>query len=150
MTKESIKVIFVRLEVDGETCLGVLLADDGTVNRLGTGTVDNTDRVLFIGRSEEPLFARLREEIQPEWLSHPGEYDAPEKVGRTCTLRIILKADAGPEFGLCFRYGSESHGPPADICHFVTATVRLTDSWHESQQLLAAGSKKSKPWWKIR
>jgi hypothetical protein len=149
MTKESIKVIFVKLEVDGKPSLAVLLAEDGDVNRLGAGTVDNTDEVLFIGRSEEPLFARLREEVQPEWLSLPGEYDAAEKVGRTCALTIILKAAAGPEFVLCFRYGSESLGPPADISHFVTEAVRLTDPWYESLKLVAGGSKKSKPWWKI-
>jgi len=65
-------------------------------------------------------------------------------------LTIILKADAGPEFHLRFRYGSESQGPPADICHFVAEAVRLTDLWLESQKLVAGGSKKSKPWWKIR
>ena len=78
ITKESIKVIFVELEIDGKPSLAVLLADDGLVNRLGTGAVDNTERDLFVGRADEPLFAQLRDKVQPEWLSHPGAYDVPE------------------------------------------------------------------------
>ena len=149
MTKESIKGIFVELEIDGKPSLVILLADDGLVNRLGSGTVDNTERDLFIGRANEPLFAQLRDKVQPEWLSHPGAYDVPEKVGRTCELRIILKASASPEFGLRFRYGSESQGPPGDICQFVAEAVRLTDSWYEEQKVIAGGLKRAKAWWKI-
>jgi len=52
ITKESIKVIFVELEIDGKPSLAVLLADDGLVNRLGTGAVDNTERDLFVGRAD--------------------------------------------------------------------------------------------------
>ena len=103
MTKESIKAIFVELEIDGKQSLAVLLADDGLVNRLGTGAVDNTERDLFIGRANEPLFAQLRDKVQPEWMLHPGAYDVSEKAGRTCTLRIILQPSAGPELGLLFR-----------------------------------------------
>ncbi len=149
MTKESIKVIFVALEVDGMPSLGILLGDDGHVNRLGSGTVDNTDRGFFIGRADTPLFAQLRDKVQPEWLSHPGAYDVPEKAGRTCELIIILKASEGPEFVSRFRYGSESQGPPAEICQFVAEAVRLTDSWYEDQKHMAGLLKKAKPWWKI-
>ena len=94
MTKESIKVIFVTLEIDGKPSLAILLTHEGLVNRMGSGTVDNTERDLFIGRANEPLFAQLRDKVQPEWLLHPGAYDVPEKVGRTCELSIILKASA--------------------------------------------------------
>src|SRR5258705_7694801 len=66
MTKESIKAIFVELEIDGKQSLAVLLVDDGLVNRLGTGAVDNTERDLFIGRANESLFAQLRDKVQPE------------------------------------------------------------------------------------
>ena len=149
ITKESIKVIFVELEIDGKPSLAVLLADDGLVNRLGTGAVDNTERDLFVGRADEPLFAQLRDKVQPEWLSHPGAYDVPEKAGRTCTLTIILKPSAGPESGLRFRYGSKSQGPPDDICRFVAEAVRLTNSWYEDQKLIAGGRTRAKPWWKI-
>ena len=34
---------------------------------------------------------------------------------------------AGQEAGWRFRYGSESDGPPDDICESVAEAVRLTD-----------------------
>jgi hypothetical protein len=40
-------------------------------------------------------------------------------------MRFVF--DAGREAGWRFRYGSESDGPPDDICEFVAEAVRLTD-----------------------
>ena len=110
LTKESIKIIFVDLEVNGKTSLFVLLADDGTVNRMGTGTADNTERELYIGLAKEPLFEQLRDMVQPDWMSLQGEYDIPEKEGLPCTLTILIAFGAGQEVGWRFRYGSESDG----------------------------------------
>ncbi len=157
MTKESIKAIFVDLEVNGQMSLFVLLADDRSVNRIGRGTADNTERDLYIGYAEEPLFEQLRDKVQPDWLSLQGEYDIPEKEGLPCTLTIRFVCGAGQEAGWRFRYGSESDGPPDDICEFVAEAVRLTDPWYEHQKLLPGvpaseigGSvKRAKPWWKI-
>jgi hypothetical protein len=157
-TKESIKAISVDLEVNGKPSLFILLADDGTVNRLGTGTADNTERDLYIGLAEEPLFEQLRDEVQPDWISLQGEYDVPGKEGLPCTLTILFACGADQDAGWRFRYGSESDGPPDDMCEFVAEAVRLTDPWYERQKLLAAGVpapdlvrslKRAKPWWKI-
>jgi hypothetical protein len=148
MTRESIKIIFVKLEVDGQPSLAVLLGDDGSVNRMGTGAVDNTEQALFIGVTDEPLFAQLHAMVRPEWLSHSGGYEIPNRAGRTCTLLVIFKASDGAELSLGFRYGSESQGPPADICQFVGEAVRLTDSWLEKQPSRRS-EKPSKPAWKF-
>jgi len=150
LTKGSIKGILLDLEVEGAQSLFVLLADDGAVNRLGTGTVDNDERDLFIGLAEEPMFEQLRDKFQPEWMSRDGEYDVVDKEGRTCTLTIIVTFDGGRELSWRFRYGSESNGPPDDICEFVAAAVRLTEPWYQDQKLIAAsGPRTSKPWWKF-
>src|SRR6478672_8524504 len=97
MTKDSIQVILVELRVDDECSLFVLLAEDGLVNRQGSGAVDNSERTLFIGRAKEPLFAQLRNKVQPEWMAHQGTYDIPEKAGRTCTLTIFFRHGDGGE-----------------------------------------------------
>jgi hypothetical protein len=149
MNSESIKAIMVELEVESRQSLFVLLTDDGLVNRLGTGAVDNAERSLFIGHTNEPLFAELRAKVQPEWMSHQGAYDVGKKAGRTCTLTIMFKDTEGQEGGFRFRYGSKSEGPPGDICQFVAEAVRLTDPWYEDQKLMAGGPKRTKPWWKI-
>jgi len=136
MMKDSIQAILVELRVDDECSLFVLLAEDGLVNRQGTGTVDNSERTLFVGRAKEPLFARLRNKIRPDWMAHQRAYDIPEKAGRICTLRILFRHGDGRETGFRFRYGSHSQGPPSDICDFVNAAVRLTDRWYEDQKVI--------------
>ena len=149
MTMESLRVIMVDLDVDGRQSLVVLLAEDGTVNRLGTGAVSNTERTFFIGRTNEALFAQLREQVEPEWIAHQGAYDVPDKKGSTCTLTIMFKHADGQENSFRFRYGSKSQGPPSDICQFVAEAVRLTDPWYEQQKVSAGGPARTKPWWKV-
>jgi hypothetical protein len=148
MTTDSIRIIFVKMEVDGRQNLCVLLAQDGLVNRLGTGTVNNSERDLFIGHTNEPLFTQLRDKLRPEWLAHGGTYDIPNKIGRTCTLTILVQDAGGQGYGVGFRYGSRSQGPPLDICQFVTEAVRLTDPWYEQQKSMVSGRPSTRPWWK--
>lgn len=148
MTPETINAIMVKLDVADRQALFIVLAHDGLVNRLGTGAVNNTENDLFIGRTNDPLFAQLRAQVRPEWMEHFGSYDVPSKAGSTCTLSVLFKAAGGDEGGLRFVYGSESQGPPGDICQFVTEAVRLTDPWYEKQKQMAANPKKDKPWWK--
>jgi hypothetical protein len=83
MAMESLRAIWIDLYVDAEQSLVVLLAEDRTVNRLGTGTLSNTERTLYIGLTNEPLFAQLRDKVDPAWIAHQGAYDVPEKKGRT-------------------------------------------------------------------
>ena len=82
MTTESIRIIFVKREVDSRQNLCVLLAQDGLVNRLGTGAVNSSERNFFIGHTNEPLFTQLRDKLQPEWVAYRRTYDIPNKRGR--------------------------------------------------------------------
>jgi hypothetical protein len=148
MTPELINAIIVKLDISDRQALFVLLANDGAVNRSGTGAVNNTDNDLFIGRTNDPLFEQLRAQIRPGWMDRLGSYDIPSKAGITCTLSVLFKTTEGEEGGVRFVYGSESQGPPGDICQFVTEAVRLTDPWYEKQKQLTAAPKKNKPWWR--
>jgi hypothetical protein len=93
--------------------------------------------------------------VRPGWLSDAleGEYDVRDKQGKTCLLTIQFVSGTGQEseeFGLSFRYGSESQGPPDDICEFVAAAVQLTDGWRERQGfIVSSGNRVNRPWWKI-
>jgi hypothetical protein len=146
MTPESINAIMVKLDIADRQALFIVLADDGLVNRLGTGAVNNTENDLFIGRTSEPLFAQLRAKVRPEWMDRFGSYDVASKTGSTCKLSVLFEAAEGEGGGVSFVYGSESQGPPGDICQFVTEAVRLTDPWYEKQKQTAANAKKDKPW----
>ena len=141
MNVDSIDAIMMKLDVADPQVLFVILAEDGLVNRLGTGAADNADNDLFIGRTDGPLFAQLRALVRPEWLELLGSYEVPTKVGSVCTLTVLFRAAGDAEGGLRFVYGSHSVGPPPDIRRFVTEAVRLTDPWHQKQKRMATGSR---------
>ena len=105
---------------------------------------------MFIGITKLPLFDRLREKVPQAWFSHLGGYEVPDQKGLPCELTIVMKHTDGQESGLVFRYGSESQGPPGDVCQFVTDAVAITSIWYEEQKkMIAKANVKSKPWWKF-
>jgi hypothetical protein len=147
----DISAVHITLEAGDKQALFILLAADGSINRLGTGSVANTDNDLFIGVTEEPLFAKLMGHLDDEMLKYMGGYDVPNQQGVPCKLSIGLSFANAEANGFGFRYGSESEGPPREIIQFVTAAVNLTDPWFRQQKKIVgkAESGRDKPWWKI-
>jgi hypothetical protein len=147
----DIAAVHITLEVGGKQALFILLAADGSINRLGTGLIDNTENSLFIGITKEPLFAKLMRHLNDEMLNYMGGYDVPDQRGVPCKLSIGLLFAHGDDNGFGFRYGSQSEGPPHEIVQFITAAVQLTDPWFERQKAMASRSKAGvkKPWWKF-
>jgi len=135
---ERFDKFLAALTIDGVQTLFVLLAQDGTVNRLGDGSVDCSDRDMFIGRSAEPLFTQFMVSVDPAIFAQAGSYDVPKKEGKVCELSLLfgLKNSDSSE-GFQFRYGSDSQGPPKEIRELVIKAVGLTDGWHAKQKLLA-------------
>jgi hypothetical protein len=43
----------------------------------------------------------------------------------------------GQELMTKWRYGSESQGPPPEVCQFVVDAVEATDPWFEQQKAMA-------------
>ena len=133
----DINAVSISLEIDDDTALFILLDDQGTINRMGTGAVNNQEKDLFIGLTEEPLFEKLKETMQDEMLNHMGGYDVPDKIGAECTLSIAFSFTNDEQNGFGFKYGSESDGPPYEIVQFVTAAVQLTAPWFQEQKEMA-------------
>lgn len=132
--------ILVTLLVGGEQSLFVMLGADGSINRVGTGAVDNAERDMFIGRTDPALFRELRDQITAELLAWCGQSRAdPEPRGAVCELTVGFKRASGEELLTVWRYGSESQGPPPEVGQFVVATVRATDPWFAQQQAMARG-----------
>jgi len=128
---QDITAILISIKVEDKPSLFILLAGDGTINRMGTGTRNNTERNLYIALTKEKYFEKLRSAVRPVWLEHQGVYDVPEKQGKLTELAILFAYKDGAEGGLTFLYGSTSQGPPADICDFITLAVNLTEPWYQ-------------------
>ena len=135
----DIQLVSITLEIDGKHALFVLLSADGTVNRLGTGAVNNTENDLFIGHSPEPLIEQAKQALTDEMLDYMGGYDAPDQKGPSCRLSISFQFANGDQNGFGFTYGAESDGPPHEIAQFVIAAVKATDPWFKEQKAMASG-----------
>jgi hypothetical protein len=131
----DIKAISVSLEVGSEKTLFILLSEDGTINRMGSGELSYADRKnLYVGRTNEPLFAKLRNRLDDEILRYMGRYDVPEKLGQICRFRIGLQFADHTSNGFEINYGSESKGPPQELLDFLHAAVEVTDPWYHGFQ----------------
>jgi hypothetical protein len=134
-TGDEFHGIMVTLLIDGEQSLFVMLGADGSINRVGTGAVDNTERDMFIGHTDPALFRGLRDQVTPELLAWCGQSRAdPEPRGQVCELTVGFKRASGEELLTAWRYGSESMGPPPEVGQLVVAAVRATDPWFAQQQ----------------
>ena len=140
----------ISLEVDEKQSLFILLAADGSINRLGTGKVNNKENDLFIGITTEPLLSELMMHLTDEMLQFMGGYEIPDQRGASCRLSIGLIFADGEQNGFGFSYGSKSKGPPYEIGEFVIAAVRVTDPWFQAQKrMVETSSNENKPWWKL-
>lgn len=134
---QSVNMIHIGLLIDSEPSLSIFLSEDGTIHRMGSGTLDTSDRTYCMGFTTEPYFTELKSRINPSWLGYQIQFDIPNKIGELVELSIIFSHDEGSESILLFLYGSESEGPPLDICDFVTCAVELTEPWFKDQKKLA-------------
>lgn len=137
-TGEVIAIVVV-LEVAGRQALLALLASDGTVNRMGSGRVDESDRDMFIGKTAPALFENLRSKITPGVIHFLGQrLAAPNPVGQPCELTVGLRYADGRDVASAWRYGSESHGPHPEIVEFVKQAVQITEPWFQKQKDMVA------------
>lgn len=98
---ESINGIMITLQVDSEQSLFILLAADGTVKRLGTGSVDNTEKYLCMGGSRQPLFDRLYSEVDESWFDHQGAsvcYCEVLLTSTRCLSKFVILRQPGKSY----------------------------------------------------
>ena len=148
----DIESVNISLKVEGTTVLFVLLANDGTINRIGTGSPQNTENDMFIGITGEPLFQRLLSHLTDDMLKYTGGYDVPDKEGPECRLSIEFMFSDGATDGFGFLYGLHSVGVPRELANFVRSAVEITDPWFKAQKAMVARGEKNappRPWWKF-
>jgi len=136
--KEEIGAVAVSLKIADSMALFILMAAEGTVNRSGTGAINNSEHDLFIGLSQDRLFQRFMDGVDEDIFQHTGSYVYPEPKGQLCTLTLSFQvppgADGRDNVGFEFVYGSESEGPNRQINQMVREAVRLTEPWYEQQK----------------
>lgn len=136
---KEISIVTITLKVEDKTALFILLAKDGTVNRLGTGSENNTENDLYIAVDTSGLFEKLMRRITPELIELRGEYRSHEVKGKTCQLVVGFGFADETQDGSIWIYGTQSAGPPPEITNFVISAVELTEPWFEEQKKAAKG-----------
>jgi hypothetical protein len=124
----------IQLTIGQYPALFLALAEDGTVTRGGSGTVNEAERNVYMGTTTEPLLERLKKSIEPWWFNAPGPHVMDIAHGKPCELSLMFLGPAAGPWTLQFHYGSESAGPPAEIMSFVEQAITLTEPWYSKQR----------------
>jgi hypothetical protein len=137
---DEVVAVMVAMQVEGQKVLFALLGADGSVNRMGSGLADVSDREMFIGELNPEVFQQLRAKISPGLNQFLGQsLAASNPAGTVCELTVAFKYANGREAATAWRYGSESQGPPPEVTDFVKETLVAVEPWFRQQKALAAG-----------
>ena len=124
--------ISITLEIADTTALFVLLGAGGSINRKGTGRLENTEQELFIGKTDPAVFEAVRLKITQSLMQRWGNtYELANPRGAPCVLSVAFHFRDKGSGGFRFLYGSESERVPEDVAKFVIAAVKQTDPWYE-------------------
>lgn len=137
LNASNLSGILVTLHVGDAQVLYIMVAADGTINRMGSSSEANAERDLFIGKASGDLFTELRRCVSRELLQWLGEFSDPHPQGKSCRLTIGFRQDDGTELTSRWQYGIDSQGPPPEVSDFVRAALYVTQPWYEEQQQLA-------------
>lgn len=131
---QDVTGILVTLQIEETQKLFVLLGKDGTINRMGTGAVDCTEKTLYMGMTEASAFESVRPLAAPVLSNWIGGFSVPKTEGKLCQLIVGFRTATGQEFMSLWKYGSDSQGPPPEVCNVVMKTVEATDTWYAKQK----------------
>lgn len=133
VNKQNVDGIIINLTVDGDLQFFVLLAADGTINRLGPQTPEMaTSSMLFTGQTDDPLFRQIIQEMPDEIFQLLGRrFELPERAGKECELTIAFRAQDGEQDAWQLAYGTESIGPPEEIVNFLKRCREITEPWYQ-------------------
>ncbi len=131
---QNIKAILIKLDVEDKPNMFLLLAADGSINRFGTGAIENTDKDMYIGTIKEPVFNELQSRFNNSWFEKYRAFIEENRKGKQCKLIIAVQNADGGEAGMQLLYGTDSVGLPTEIKEFTQTAVSLTNPWYTRQQ----------------
>ena len=118
-----------------EQALFIGLFSDGTINRMGTGSLKNIDRDMFIGKTSPDVFEGLKKMINIDLLKwFNSQHSDSAAKGVPCKLTLGLKQRDGKELISIWQYGSESASPPPEVFEFFLRSIEITNPWYEERK----------------
>jgi hypothetical protein len=150
--ERAISGVLVMLEAGGRQVLLVRLGADGSIHRLGSGSLDRIERDRFIGTTRPEAFRKVAEKITPPLLHWCGQSRShPALRGEPCELVVAFKRADGEEQMMAWHFGSLSKWPPPEVCEFVDAVIEATQPWYEEQkELLGLRARRAEyEWWQF-
>lgn len=129
----------ITLDVNHKPSLFLMLAADGAINRMGSGTLEDSGGELCVGKIDPAIFEAVRSYVTEGMLELLGKtFQDQNRRGVPCKLTLTFQFKDGTWNGFGFLYRSESEGLRKDVTDYVTAAVRQTDPWYENFKRSAA------------
>jgi hypothetical protein len=126
---------FTSLFVGEEQVLFIGLFSDGTINRMGTGSLEKLEKDMFIGKTSPDVFEALKKMISSDLLKwFNNQYSDSAAKGLPCKLTLGFKQRDGKELISIWQYGSESASPPPEVFEFFLKSIEITYPWYEERK----------------
>jgi hypothetical protein len=125
---------FIKIEHGGDPVLFILLARDGSINRMGDGTPSSAGDTLYIGVVNEPWFDQLMEVVPVELFRYIGRLELEDREGIDSTLSVIFQHKDGRVLPFEVLFGSESGGVPLELQTILRRALELSDAWWNDER----------------
>ena len=133
--KSYVDAVIVCREIDDATSIFVMLARDGSINRIGSDSPECDEKDMFIGMTKDKLFEEFIDKCPAAFIAAPGEAYAPTGELKGKEVKFSLMFQSGDsKSGLMFLYGTESGGIPDDLDQVVALAKDVTESWYQNQR----------------
>jgi hypothetical protein len=136
LPKNNFETTTIEVSVSNGDGLAILLAKDGTINRIGSGISDTTDKSFFMGISKETVFDSLMETVSDDLLSY-AQKESPQCDTTKQNLRVKIsfsENDSETEIDYCVNGTADDL--PKPIKDYITDAVKITDPWYKAQKNL--------------
>lgn len=122
----DLNTCFITLKYGDRLILVVLLARDGSINRMGDAT-SKADDTWYMGNVQEPLFDQLLEVVPDDLFQYAGRLEIPDGRGTDCELAVVFQHKDGRAVPFEILFGSENQDVPTELLDIVSRAMELTE-----------------------
>jgi hypothetical protein len=140
----DLNTCFITLKYGDRLILVVLLAREGSINRMGDAT-SKADDTWYIGKVQEPLFDQLLEVVPDDLFQYAGRLEIPDRRGIDCELAVVFLHKDGRAVPFEILFGSETQDVPTELLDIVSRAMELTDPWWKKQPGQAVAVREERP-----
>jgi hypothetical protein len=134
--KNQFTALTLEVDISNKNCLAILLARDGTINRVGSGIVDSTDKDFFMGMTTEKLFDNLMETVSGDLMAYCNQ--APPTCDTTRQICKVKFSFSGITSGIGGEYciNGTVNDLPKPIKEYIANAIKITGPWYQLQKHL--------------